>query len=559
MKRKVLSLLLAVVMLVSAIPAMGASAAGVKVFYDVPQNAWYARFVYPLSEAGIVKGTDSTHFTPNRTLMRSEFLTMLARTIKDESEFKAYDGLGLCPDADNNGKVQWYSGYVNWAAQEGIIPQGENFRPKDKILRSEAVELTYAVHTAYPDTIPLTPVQEPTTFADQDSIPESILEALTACNRANVINGTNKGNFSPNGILDRASATKMICRMLEIEEWDASQIPAPPKFETPTVGSAYGASYVELDPQSFTAKIALANGRLDNSAPASSILSGQGAYVAVNGTVFDTGSKTVYGTLVSGGKIIRDLSAPANQTNKPAFVIDSNGKASIQWLDITQTIRLTKGETTYKAIENVSQNVYLANSDGSRMIYTREYGSVIPGTVRYALVMDNNNKVTKTYTKSTNNVPIPSSGYVLCERMERGWDNDDIFKNAKVGDTITREITYKGSSVQDIQTAISCGPTVLKNGAVYGNSTTYAQEGFTADSHVVGSGSHILIGVKPNGRVVIASASGSQRQMGEIMKNLGCKDAMNLDGGASTYLNCNGRQLASPGRELTNMLVFSRK
>ena len=173
--------------------------------------------------------------------------------------------------------------------------------------------------------------------------------------------------------------------------------------------------------------------------------------------------------------------------------------------------------------------------------------------------MDNNNQVTKTYTKSTNNVPIPSSGYVLCERMERGWDNDDIFKNAKVGDTITREITYKGSSVQDIQTAISCGPTVLKNGAVYGNSTTYAQEGFTADSHVVGSGSHILIGVKPNGRVVIASASGSQRQMGEIMKNLGCKDAMNLDGGASTYLNCNGRQLASPGRELTNMLVFSRK
>jgi exopolysaccharide biosynthesis protein len=43
------------------------------------------------------------------------------------------------------------------------------------------------------------------------------------------------------------------------------------------------------------------------------------------------------------------------------------------------------------------------------------------------------------------------------------------------------------------------------------------------------------------------------------MKKLGCKDAMNLDGGASTYLNCNGKQIASPGRLLTNMLVFTKK
>ena len=69
----------------------------------------------------------------------------------------------------------------------------------------------------------------------------------------------------------------------------------------------------------------------------------------------------------------------------------------------------------------------------------------------------------------------------------------------------------------------------------------------------------MLIGVKPDGKVVIACASGSQRQMGQIMKNLGCKDAMNLDGGGSTYLNCNGRQMASPGRQLTNMLIFVKK
>lgn len=562
MKKRILSILMAVVLMVSALPVMGVSAKKGQVFMDINPDTWYGPYVYPLSEQGIVNGMDDTHFKGRNNLTRAEFLILLGNSVMNKPEFSKYTDLHLCPDADDsNGRPMWYAAYLNWAAQEGIIPAGERFRPREAILRYEAVELTYTVHKAYSSAIPLTPIKEALDFADSADIPESTLEALAACSSAGVISGDTEGRFLPNKTLNRGEGSRMMCSMLGIEPWDKSQIPTPPKFEAPKTGSAYGATYVEFDPQYFTPKVVLAKGKLDTTAPGSSIVSGQNAYIAVNGTTFDDNSSTkdVNGTIVSGGQVVRDLSTPDGQTNKPSFVIDTNGRASIQWMDITQTVKLTKDGKTYKAIENIGHNLRIGDNNSTRMIYTKEFGSTIPGKVRYALEVDKNNKVTKVYKNSTSNVPIPSSGYVLFERKERGWDNDDVFKYAEVGDIIDRQIVYKGSSVQNIQTSISCGPTILKNGAVYGNSSTYAQEGFDSSSNVVGGGTHMLIGVKPDGKVVIACASGSQRQMGQIMKNLGCKDAMNLDGGGSTYLNCNGRQMASPGRQLTNMLIFVKK
>ena len=560
MKKRILSLLMAVVMLAAALPAMSASAKKGQIFHDINPDTWYAKFVYPLSEEHIVNGTDDTHYKGMKNLTRSEFLILLANSVKDKSEFDAYKDLHLCPDADDSkGQPMWYSGYLNWAVQEGIISGSEKYRPREDILRWEAVELTYAVHKAHPEAIALAPVQEPVDFADRADIPESTMEALNACSSAGVITGDAEGRFLPKKTLNRGEGATMMCKMLAIEPWDQSRIPTPPKFEAPKTGSAYGATYVEFDPQYFTPKIALASGTLDKNASPSSILKGQNAYIAVNGTTFNTGSLDTYGSFVSGGKVVRDLSTPANQTHKPSFVVDTNGKASIQWMDITQNIGLTKDDKTYKTIKDVTQNLKMSDTSTVRMIYTRAFGSKIPGKVRYALVMDDNNKVTKVYRDTTSNVPIPSTGYVLCARVERKYDNDDIFKFAEIGDTIDREIIYKESNVQNIQTSISCGPTILKDGKVISSLSAYNKEGFDSSSNVVGSGSHILIGVKSNGRVVIASASGSQGEMGQIMKKLGCKDAMNLDGGASTYLNCNGKQIASPGRLLTNMLVFTKK
>lgn len=556
MKKRVLSLILAVVMLISTLPATGALAKKGQVFHDVPQTAWYAQWIYPLSDRDIVSGTDSTHFSPNDPLKRSEFLTLLVKTVRpDFDAIKAeYDGLHLCPDADKDGKSQWYSGYVNWAAKEGVINEGESFRPDDKILRHEAVELTYAIHKAHPESVPLTPSEtELPNFADQASIPESCLEALNACYLADVINGKENNLFDPLGILARSESSTMVCKMQGISPYDKSQIPAPPvTFEAPKVGSAYGAKYVEFDPQFFTTKVLLANNKLGSAAPASSILKGQNAYIAVNGAVFNhTTNNAIGGSIVRNGKPIRMLLPYGNSKHEASFVIDKNGKASIQSMNIKYVIdRVGQDGNTRTA-----GDVYLNISPGTtanRTVVTREYKTSV--AARFALVVDNNDVITKVY-KNAATVTVPTSGYIVYSAKERDKWSDRFYTEAQVGDKLDCKIDYKGSKVQNVQTLLSCGPTVLKNGSIF---TNYSSEG-SFDSHVLGSGTHMLIGVKKNGKVVIACASGSQRTMGDIMKKLGCTDAINLDGGASTYLNVNGKQLASPGRNLTNMLIFVKK
>lgn len=556
MKKRVLSLILAVVMLISALPATGALAKKGQVFHDVPQTAWYAQWIYPLSDRDIVSGTDSTHFSPNDPLKRSEFLTLLVKTVRpDFDAIKAeYDDLHLCPDADKDGKSQWYSGYVNWAAKEGVIAEGERFRPDDKILRHEAVELTYAIHKAHPESVPLAPVEtELPNFADQASIPESTVEALNACYLADVINGKENNRFDPLGILQRSESSTMVCKMQGISPYDKSQIPAPPvTFEAPKVGIAYGAKYVEFDPQFFTTKVLLANNKLGSAAPASSILKGQNAYIAVNGAVFNhTTNNAIGGSIVRNGRPIRNLwpAGPNTKIHEAAFVIDSNGKASIQSMNMKPTMQRIGKENTRDGGQ-VEVNKKPWTSD--RVIVTREYATSV--NARFAFVVDNNDVITKVY-KTSATVTVPTSGYLVYSAQEREKYSDRFYTEAEVGDKLDYKIKYVGSNVQNVQTLLSCGPTVLKGGNVYFNPSS---EG-SFDSHVLGSGPHMLIGVKKNGKVVIACASGSQRTMGDIMKKLGCTDAINLDGGASTYLNVNGKQLASPGRSLTNMLIFVKK
>jgi len=44
-------------------------------------------------------------------------------------------------------------------------------------------------------------------------------------------------------------------------------------------------------------------------------------------------------------------------------------------------------------------------------------------------------------------------------------------------------------------------------------------------------------------------------KLARIMRELGAVDAINLDGGSSTALYCDGRAYSHPGRKLTNLIV----
>ena len=106
--------------------------------------------------------------------------------------------------------------------------------------------------------------------------------------------------------------------------------------------------------------------------------------------------------------------------------------------------------------------------------------------------------------------------------------------------------------------SITCGPRLLKQGKIW---LAPKLEGF-ADPHVLNVGARTAIGFPASGKelyLVTFLTSLSLAEEAEVMKAMGCYEAMNLDGGASTALAHNGQILIPPGRNLTNTIVVYDK
>ena len=104
-------------------------------------------------------------------------------------------------------------------------------------------------------------------------------------------------------------------------------------------------------------------------------------------------------------------------------------------------------------------------------------------------------------------------------------------------------------------TAVGAGPRLLTNGKITVNPK---EEGFTSEKILSIRGARSAIGVKNNGTVVLVTTVATINELAQIMQKLGSYNAMNLDGGASSGLWYKGKYITSPGRLLSNVLVFKQ-
>lgn len=103
------------------------------------------------------------------------------------------------------------------------------------------------------------------------------------------------------------------------------------------------------------------------------------------------------------------------------------------------------------------------------------------------------------------------------------------------------------------ETVIACGPRLIKSGKIVLNAKA---AGFK-DDHVLGDAIRSAAGITGNRILLLVSTreTVSLDGLAKIMKALGCKDAINLDGGASTAMSYNGGVLIPAGRPLTNIIA----
>lgn len=196
MKKRVLSLLLVCVLLVSAAPF--AAAAG---YTDVPANAWYAPAVAYVTEHDLMEGTGGGRFSPDKTLTRAQFVTLLHRLAgSPQADTAALPFKDVAPTA-------WYAPGVAWANQKGIVTgtTATTFAPGQTLNREQLAAMLYRYTTATGQR--LRQAQNPVRgFKDSWYISEYAVSGVNLVYLAGIMNGDSEHNFGPRTAVTRAEA-----------------------------------------------------------------------------------------------------------------------------------------------------------------------------------------------------------------------------------------------------------------------------------------------------------------------------------------------------------------
>ena len=189
------------------------------------------------------------------------------------------------------------------------------------------------------------------------------------------------------------------------------------------------------------------------------------------------------------------------------------------------------------------------------MVYTPAFGGSVPikidgtaATVAGGVITD-----VRAVTAGET-VAIPANGYVMV--FGNDFTSTTWYREPSVGTSVTltpglTDSDTSGFPMKEITAMASGGPRLVENGAI----CTTLEPGFQEARFTSAVTPRTALGKLADGKLVIVSTgSASIQQLRELMLQLGCVEAVNLDGGGSTALAYQGKLIRSPGRELTTTL-----
>lgn len=229
MKRKLLSLFLAALLLTSAVqPALAASGG----LSDLEVH-WAQAEIEAALEEGWVLGYPDGTFRPEGSITRAEFTKLLLAAIHltpnhptaywlEEHAMVVRDPLTLkkyapAPFTDMTSHWLTTQGWLDVAVNFGLVVpsdyNGSQFRPAKAITRREiAVMVDRAMGKVYPASQPIT---DPLPFGDADQIPAWAQGYVMEAVKAGVLLGYPDRTFGPEKTATRAEAVVMVQRMLD--------------------------------------------------------------------------------------------------------------------------------------------------------------------------------------------------------------------------------------------------------------------------------------------------------------------------------------------------------
>ncbi len=288
----------------------------------------------------------------------------------------------------------------------------------------------------------------------------------------------------------------------------------------------------------FEVKPAIASTTLPNRRTLKTIAQNTNSIAAINGGFFKPQTGVPLGTLMIDGKI---YTGPIY--DRVALGIFENG------YDVgrVQLDARISGNGHEIKIDNINQPRMLSSYI---LAYTRDWGKYAPASPQYGVQLQIvGNKIT---AASANPLSIPENGYVLVGPKSQlgklfGAEYVDIQINTNP----------KWENVKHI---ISGGPYLVKDSEVFVDMSAQKLQS------IGGRNPRTAIGYTKDNDLILITADGREGssigltlvELANLMKSLGCTNAINLDGGGSTVMYVNGKIVNRPaqtgGISLSNYL-----
>lgn len=278
--------------------------------------------------------------------------------------------------------------------------------------------------------------------------------------------------------------------------------------------------------QGLAVEPAIASDTLSSRRTITNIAGRDNAIVAINGGYFKPQTGVPLGTLMINKKV---YTGPIY--DRVAMGIFDNGFEMAR-VQLRAELKTNIGGIK---IDNVNQPRMLSVHT---IVYTPDWGEYSPPSPKYGmqLVVSDGKLLKANYSRNK----IPEDGYVIVGPQK---ELSKIVNARKFKLDIKLNPEWK-----DVNHIISGGPYLVKNGDIYvdmtaqklasvGGRNPRTAVGYTKDNH--------LIMLTADGREG-ASIGLTLMELANLMKDLGCVNAMNLDGGGSTVMYINGKVVNKP-------------
>ncbi|MCH5187503.1 MAG: S-layer homology domain-containing protein [Oscillospiraceae bacterium] len=199
MKKKILSMTLALMMLIALVPGISVGAASV--FPDVPEGHWAHAIISELTDEGVINGMDDGTFKPEGLVTREQFMKLLVCALNYDVDSVGGERL---PDVDG---TSWADKYILAGLEHGIFSLNDDalFHPGDELKRGVAV--TWIINGIGVDT------EAENIFPDIAD--PKLAHSAAIANKLGLVSGYEDGCFRPEGTLSRAEAAALIKRIMD--------------------------------------------------------------------------------------------------------------------------------------------------------------------------------------------------------------------------------------------------------------------------------------------------------------------------------------------------------